>query len=451
MSAEKFVNLWARIVDIINQVAREFDERWRKRRRKLDSKFLILFILRLVLSKNKQGYGSTLEEIWENNSEQQFPAMIDKPVCASSVCEARQKLDESIFQELNDLVIVRWEQEVDESNMWHGHRLFAVDGSKINLPRQLLDYGYQLPSNNAYYPQGLVSCLYQLRSQIPTDFMLVNHGNERICVQSHLQTLEKSDVVVYDRGYFSYLLLYIHIEHQIHCIFRLQRGQTFKVIKEFWNSKDKDSIVMIYPSKTTIREIKKQYPEIKVKPLKFRLIKYTIEGLTYCLGTTLIGQKYPTHIFPDVYHSRWGIEELYKISKQHIEVEDFHSKSERGVKQELYAHFFLITAARIFENKAYDNIYKDKQPITSSKCKEKERQQKRDSIKINFKNCLLVLARSLEEIFVQIPFESLKKTVNRILDSISRLKQKVRPGRHYPRRSRKPINKWQRQKRVLKI
>ena len=256
MSGEQFVNLWARIVNIVNRVAQEFDERWRKRRRKLDSKFLILFILRLVLSKNKQGYGSTLEEIWEGSSEQQFPDMIDKPVCASSVCEARQKLDESIFQELNDRIIERWEQEVDRSNMWHGHRLFAVDGSKINLPRELIDYGYQLPGNNAYYPQGLVSCLYQLKSQIPLDFMLVTHGNERICAQSHLETIEKGDVVVYDRGYFSYMLLYTHIEHQIHCIFRLQQGQSFGVIQEFWKTEDKDSTVMIYPSKTTIREIK---------------------------------------------------------------------------------------------------------------------------------------------------------------------------------------------------
>jgi len=448
MSGEQFVNLWARIVDIVNQVAWEFDERWRKRKRKLDSKFLILFILRLVLSKNKQGYGSILEEIWENNSDEQFPTMIAKPVCASSVCEARQKLDESIFQELNDRVIITWEQEVDESNMWHGHRLFAVDGSKINLPRQLLDYGCQLPSSNAYYPQGLVSCLYQLKSQIPTDFMLVNHGNERICAQSHLQTRAKDDIVVYDRGYLSYLLLYIHIEHQIHCIFRLQQGQTFTAIKQFWDSKDKDSVVMINPSKTTIREIKKQYPEIKVKPLKFRLIKYTIEGTTYCLGTTLISEKYPQHIFPDVYHARWGIEELYKISKIHIDVEDFHSKSERGVKQELYAHFFIITAARIFENKAYYNIYKDKTCKDASKYKKKNLPQKEESIKINFKNCLLVIGRSLEKIFFQVPYEIIQKTIDRIVDSISRLNQKIRPGRHYPRQSRKPIKKWQGRKKV---
>lgn len=46
-------------------------------------------------------------------------------------------------------------------------------------------------------------------------------------------------------------------------------------------------------------------------------------------------------------NGRWGIEELCKISKQLIGIEDFHSQTERGVKQEIYAHLLLINIARI--------------------------------------------------------------------------------------------------------
>ena len=52
----------------------------------------------------------------------------------------------------------------------------------------------------------------------------------------------------------------------------------------------------------------------------------------------------------DLYHGRWSIEELYKISKQMLAVEYFHSRSERGVKQELFAHFTLIAMTRLFTN-----------------------------------------------------------------------------------------------------
>ena len=35
-----------------------------------------------------------------------------------------------------------------EAPTWKGDRLFAVDGSKINLPRQLIDEGYRTPTDN---------------------------------------------------------------------------------------------------------------------------------------------------------------------------------------------------------------------------------------------------------------------------------------------------------------
>lgn len=103
------------------------------------------------------------------------------------------------------------------------------------------------------------------------------------------------------------------------------------------------------------QKIHKQHPEVEFIPLSLRLIKYTISDTTYIIGTTLIDtQQYKTEEFSDIYHSRWGIEELYKISKVLTDVEDFHGLTERGVKQELFAHFVLITFARIFANQSDD-------------------------------------------------------------------------------------------------
>ena len=54
-----------------------------------------------------------------------------------------------------------------------------MDSSKQNLPRSLLEAGYRLPPDNAHYPQGLLSCLYRLRSRIPVDVDLAAQGDER--------------------------------------------------------------------------------------------------------------------------------------------------------------------------------------------------------------------------------------------------------------------------------
>ena len=96
-----------------------------------------------------------------------------------------------------------------------------MDGTKLNLPRPLLKAGYRTPSDNAHYPQGLLSCLYRLRSRIPVDFDLVAHADERKAALSHLDALADNDVVVYDRGYFSRALLCAHIARGLHPVFRL--------------------------------------------------------------------------------------------------------------------------------------------------------------------------------------------------------------------------------------
>jgi hypothetical protein len=284
---EDFITLWGKVITIIAEVAYEFDKIWQKRKRIIDSMLLIFLIFRLLYSKNSQGYGTTISDFWNNCRKMKFPLPQKKPICASAFTQARSKLDETVFKVLNKRVISSYEEESNESYLWNNLRIFAVDGSKINLPRELIKEGYKTPSDNAYYPQGLVSCLYQLKSRIPYDFDLVNHGDERKCAIFHLISLKENDIVVYDRGYFSYAMLYYHVKASVYPVFRLQKN-TYKEIEEFRNSDRVDQIITLNPSKDTSKDIKKKFPDIIVIPLKLRLIKYTVAETTYCIGTTLM-------------------------------------------------------------------------------------------------------------------------------------------------------------------
>jgi len=182
-----------------------------------------------------------------------------------------------------------------------------VDGSKINVPRALIKAGYLTPQANRYYPQGLLSCCYQLKSKIPHDFDLVSHGNERKCALAHLQTLQPNDVCVYDRGYFSYTALSQHIQAGVHPVFRMKKNAG-KAIDAFIDSDQTDANITLMPSKARQREIKKEFPEMAFVPLKIRLIKYVIDTKHYCIGTTLMDKQYTADGFKDVYHARWGID-----------------------------------------------------------------------------------------------------------------------------------------------
>ena len=355
---DTFVALWERVAKVISEVAAQFDEQWRVRNRVINSMLIIMLIFRLVCSKNSQSYGTTIDELWDNCDKLNLPLVQKSSIAPSSFCTARKKLDETAFKQINQRIIATYAQQYQgHSYRWLGHRIFAVDGSKVNLPRDLVRSGYKLPSDNANYPQGLLSCLYQLKSQMPYGFDLVSHANERRCALRHLQVLEKNDVVVYDRGYFSYVMLHQHLESQIHAVFRLQESSV-TVIRDFFSSRQIDIIATIYPSSKTRRNIMREHPYIKIIPLQMRLIKYQINGNIFCLGTTLVDQNQynNTQDFIDIYRARWGVEELYKVSKGIFILEDFHAKSERGVKQEIFAHFALITMNRIFANQADSDL-----------------------------------------------------------------------------------------------
>ncbi len=355
-------------------------------------------------------------------------------------------MPEDIFKELNQELINHW-QESQDLPAWKGTSNFAVDGSRVNVPRELLNDGYKLynEKRGRYYPLGLMSCLYNLQEKIVYDFNFVTHMNERICAVEHIKKLGSKDIIVFDRGYFSYLLLHKVIEQGIQAIFRLQvqEGGTNKKVLDFWKSNQDDTIIEYNPSITVIRDLKKRGFDLDNKPLTVRLIKHKIADETYVYATTLIGEAYPKTCFAEIYHGRWGIEELYKISKQCLDIEDFHSKTGRGVKQELYAHLLLINLARFFE-------YEARKLLPPSKENESDVEKIKDSINIfnpttllniNFKNCLLMMGRYLENLILG-GCELLADWLPKITGSIARIRQKVRPERHYPRISLKPSDKW---------
>jgi len=423
-----FVALWEHVVHLFHEVAAEYDRQWRVRKRVIDTLMLMLLIFRLVCSKNTQSYGTTIDDLWDNCMHLRWPLPQKESIAPSSFCTARQKIDEAVFKCANQKILAAYADEAARY-AWRGHRLFAIDGSKINLPRALLACGYATPTPGAHYPQGLVSCLYQLKSQLPFDFDLVSHGDERRCALGHLDTLEHNDIVVYDRGYFSYRLLHRHCETGIHAIFRLHEGSA-GVIPGFMAGSRAETVVRIDPSPKARAEL--QEPTA----LKLRLLKYEIGGRVFCLGTTLLeAQRYPLDALMEVYHSRWGIEELYKVSKCLFVVEDFHAKTERGVKQELFAHFVLITLNRLFANRTDSVLNTGRGGLSAPEDTEPPQH------KTNFKNCIHVLQRSIEELLLL--HQQIQGVVQRVFRTILARYQRVRPNRSYARRSMRPRTKWQ--------
>ena len=150
--------MWARVLADVVRVTSEWDRAWMQRRRLLNTLLVVLFVFRLVLAPRNQGYAATATELWDQCRQLDIPLPQSQPVSPGALSRARAKIHPQAFLRVHRAVLQHAPRD-DPRALWRGHRVFAVDGSKLNLPRPLVHDGYRLPSETAHYPQGLLSCL----------------------------------------------------------------------------------------------------------------------------------------------------------------------------------------------------------------------------------------------------------------------------------------------------
>ncbi len=427
-SARTAAGMWSAVAAAAARTAERHDRRWRVRRRLVGTFLVVLFVLRPVFG-TERSYGSALAEIWESARRTGVALPQDRPVTPSAMSRARAKVDPEVFRELHREILA----QAPDRPLWKGRRVFGVDGAKVNLPRPLVDAGYATPGEHAHYPQGLVSCLYELEPRLPSGFCLRADTNERSAAAAHLKALSAGDVVACDRGCFSYEMLLEHIVRGQDAVFRLKRDANARTVAFLAGPLD-DRTVAIRPGGRALARLKARHPGAAFGPLKLRLVRYAAGDTVFALGTTLTEDDgFAVEDLAEIYRARWRIEEQYKITKWFLAVESFRAESERGVLQEPCANFVMVTATRLMTNGTDGEINAapgDGHPK-----------------RVNFRNAAAAVFRNFETLALA-QADALAETVSRIVDDVAALWQRERPGRSYPRMSRKPRNKWSRKGKV---
>ena len=97
---DSFVDLWTQVMSIVSSISIKYDQMWQVRRRVIDTPLIILLILRIVFSKNRQGYRTTIDDLWHQCKMMKVNLPQERPIAASSFSAARAKLDENVFKEI---------------------------------------------------------------------------------------------------------------------------------------------------------------------------------------------------------------------------------------------------------------------------------------------------------------------------------------------------------------
>ena len=136
-----FVQLWQGLIGTLTRVASAYDREWVRRQRTLNTLLVVLFVYRIVFTPDSRGYATVLAELWAQCRALDL-ALPERPVTPAAICRARAKVSEEVFLRIHRAVLAECPPDPPHS-LWLGHRTFAVDGSKLNLPRPLVESGYR--------------------------------------------------------------------------------------------------------------------------------------------------------------------------------------------------------------------------------------------------------------------------------------------------------------------
>lgn len=371
----------------------------------------------MVADGNRRGYRHLLDGFWDEARSYGLDLPTEKPVSAASFCSARHKItSQHLRQMLQDLAAEHFDGVFAAEQHWHGRRVFAIDGTKINLQRgHDLERAFGIP-DGAYCPQLLLSVLLDVCARAPVDLVVDSFASsERDQLFEMLPSLQGGDVLVLDRGYPSHEVIQELAAAKIDFLIRLPESQTFAAVDSLREEKGDDYLYYVDPPPGSPPHWKR---------LVLRAVRLVgPDGAESFFFTSLRRDEFSRANLRELYHLRWQAEEFYKLMKSpYIGQQQFRSKSPDGVRQEVHALVLFLAIARLLMATAAKSA---KVPYLT----------------LSQKAAVLGLAAYVTRLFLA-DGEYARRELRALIKRVLRVREKPRRRPSYPRRSFRPRQRW---------
>jgi len=372
----------------------------------------------MVAGNRRRGYQHLLEGFWDEARAYGLPLPTEEPISAAAFCTARHKITPQMLRHMIHRVAAMSMETTREQELWHGRRVFAVDGTKLNLQRgDDLEAAFGAPQG-AYCPQVLMSVLLDVCAGLPIDVEVAPFASsEREQLFAMLANLAEGDVLVLDRGYPSHELFQELAKERIDFLVRVPSSHTFGVIDELRGSQGDDYLYRLDPPAGSP-------PEWKTLVLRAVRLKGPDGSESFFL-TSLRRGEFSRPRLRELYHMRWEAEELFKLLKgPYIGQGQFRSKSPEGVRQEIHALVLFLAIARVLMISAARSTGARVQGLRQ-------------------KAAVIGLADYVTRLFLSTADAGYAlRELRALLERIARTPYKRRPQRSAPRVSFKPRLRW---------
>jgi len=312
------------------------------RKRKLSLFQVIMYLLYT----SKASMFQNLSRIREDLGNLDFP-----DISKQALSKARQFINPALFKELYYLSVDLFYKQLPSRKLWNGYHLFAIDGSKIELPNSKSNFeffgemfGY--PDPNRRFTMGLGSIVYDVLDDYIVHASFQRYlASERSAALEHLHNLEdlniyQNSVVIFDRGYYSEDMFRYCVEHQHLCLMRLK--QNYNIAK-----KCSGDIITVLPGNEKDR----------TEDTKIRVIEVILnDGTKEYLATNLFDSHISQQMFRELYFYRWPVETKYKELKNRLAIEEFSGATTTSVLQEFYINVLLSNLSSLIKNQVDEEI-----------------------------------------------------------------------------------------------
>lgn len=381
-------------------------------------KLSILNVIHYLFFSSKASMFQNLASIQEFLPDINFPK-----VSKQAISKARQFIDPSLFKELFYLSVDTFYQNIHSRKLWHGYHIFAIDGSKFELPNSKSNFeffgemfGYPDPTRR--FTMGLASIVYDVLDDYIVHASFKRYlASERTAALEHLQQLEALDIyqdsiVIFDRGYYSEAMFRYCVSNNHLCLMRLK--EKIKLCKSC-----KGDSVLILPGN----------PKEGTEDIKIRVIEVTLDdGSKEYLATNLFDSSITADMFKELYFLRWPVELKYKELKSRFQIEDFNGATTTSVFQEFYITMLLSNLSSLIKNQADESI----DETINSKPQNKYRYQANRSFIIGrFKKILPKLFAGQIDLYI----------IDQLLADAISCRSQIIPGRKFQRKKNKAIGR----------
>ena len=377
---------------ILNNNIKNINNKIIKRNRKIDFKDIIYGSIYKTIN------NTSYEDVTYQINKTFINKYIDITITKSAFIQKRNDIPNEYFLNINDSFINFIYKNIKKP------RIIAVDGSYLNLYKSFDKYGYEYSSENKNYCKAIISCLYDIDNKIPINYYLFKKRDERDAFKEQIKYLRAGDIVIFDRGYFSYDIIEKLNKKGINYIFRLKYNK-----KEVQYMKNNNINSYIFNTKN----------------INYKTVSYKVNNSEedYYLFTNLIYKSIEE--LKDLYWKRWKVELHFKESKYNLSLNNINLKTENSLKQEIYIHNLLFILYYFFNIENNDYCLKNKYKLNN-----------KIGIKIFSEDIIYLL------IFNKLTnscFEKIKKYFKLILMNIVYIPD-IKP--QFERKRKRPYGKW---------